>query len=198
MKKSGQKSSEVQCRQELEQIRLAVAGDPFWESCLAPLVEKASLSGSIHLGVFIEPWLSYVLDGSKTVESRFSSVRTAPFGKVCAGDVLLIKRSGGPVVAVSSITNVWSYHLDPSSWQLLREKFAEPLRAQDPEFWESKKEASYATLMFLDHVREIDPVGWEKKDRRGWVVVQSPEEPTLFGGNDAVSRTKPLDRRDEQ
>jgi hypothetical protein len=130
--------------------------------------------------VFVEPFLAYVLDGSKTVESRFSVNRCAPFGKVSQGDVILLKRAGGPIVGIARVRTVWSYELDDSSWAMIQERFAKALRAQDPEFWERKRRASYATLMLIDQVLELEPVDWEKRDRRGWVVVQSGGQPSLF------------------
>lgn len=34
----------------------------------------------IHLGIFNEPCLSYMLDRKKTIESRFSKNKIAPYG----------------------------------------------------------------------------------------------------------------------
>ncbi len=79
---------------------------------------------------------------------------------------------------------VWSYHLDEKSLGVIREKFTKALRAQDPNFWERRREASYATLMLFDHVLPLKPINWEKRDRRGWVVVRTVEQPSLFGGDD--------------
>src|SRR5271169_6453922 len=92
-------------------IRSAVVDNALWCSVLgAPGTDLPPCA--IHLAVFIEPFLGYVLDGTKTVESRFSINRCAPFGKVSQGDVLLLKRAGGPVVGITRVLAVWSYHLD--------------------------------------------------------------------------------------
>jgi hypothetical protein len=136
------------------------------------------------LAVFVEPFLRYVLDGSKTVDSRFSTNRCAPFGQVKRGDILLLKRSGGPVVGIAQVRTVWSYRLNGASWRLIRERFTDALRAQEPEFWERRREATYATLMAIDNVTTVEPVEWEKRDRRGWVVLRNDGQATLFGGLD--------------
>jgi hypothetical protein len=167
------------------EIRRAAAEDSAWRDALgAP--DSGLPSCGIHLAVFVEPFLGYVLDGSKTVESRFSVNRCAPFGKVSQGDVVLLKKAGGPVVGIALVRTVWSYKLDESSWGLIRERFAKVLRAQDPEFWERRRGASYATLMLIDHVLALEPVEWEKKDRRGWVVLWSGRQPSLFRGDDEL------------
>ena len=138
----------------------------------------------IHLAVFIEPFLTYLLDGTKTVESRFSVNRSAPYGKVCSGDVILLKQSSGPVVGMARVRTVWSYRLDEASLRFIRGRFETALRVQDPGFWEQKRTAAFATLMGIHRVITIDPVAWEKRDRRGWVVVRSAATPTLFRGDD--------------
>jgi hypothetical protein len=38
----------------------------------------------VHLAVFVELFLSSLLDGTKTIESRFGLRRSAPFGRVPA------------------------------------------------------------------------------------------------------------------
>src|SRR5215469_6001323 len=155
-----------------DQIRRVVADDSLWRSVLGAAGSEPPSCG-VHLAVLVEPFLGYVLNGSKTVESRFSVKRCVPFGRVNRGDVLLLKRTGGPVVGIARVRVVWSYSLDESSWGEIRERFAEALRAQDPKFWEQRRGASYATLMAIDQVLELTPVEWEKRDRRGWVVVWS-------------------------
>ena len=47
---------------------------------------------SVHLAILLEPYLQYILDGTKTVESRFSKNRIAPYNMVEPGDVVLLKK----------------------------------------------------------------------------------------------------------
>ncbi len=156
-------------------VREAVKGDEFWGTYLARTLQTAS-ELSVHLAIFVPPYLEYVLCGKKTVESRFSSVRCAPFGRVQEGDVILLKRSGGAVVGLATAARIWSYTLDPNSWSEIRKEFTDALCAQDPEFWSTRKEATYATLVRLQNVRRIPPMGFPKRDRRGWVVLREGKE----------------------
>ena len=49
--------------------------------------------------------------------------------------------------------------------------------AEDPAFWEAREDASFETLMRIKHVQAINPIKFDKRDRRGWVVLQSaPQE----------------------
>jgi hypothetical protein len=166
----------------LAQVRARVVGDSFWEPYLAQAT-AGLLPCGLHLGVFVEPFLQYVLDGLKTVESRFSAHRCAPYRQVQAGDVLLLKRSGGGIVGLAQITYTWFYHLDPTSWQTIRTDFTQALCAQDPQFWQDRIHTSFATLMRIQHVCPFAPIPFSKRDRRGWVVLQPAvvqlELPTL-------------------
>lgn len=161
---------------QFEDIRRAVAADEPWGRLLgAP--GSALPSCGIHLAVFVEPFLGYLLDGTKTIESRFSVTRQAPYEKVCKGDILLVKRSSGPVVGLCRVGQVWFYNLDPDSWAYIRKHFARAICAQDPAFWTAREGASYATLLQVKNVLAIDPVSWPKRSRQGWVVVSPRTEP---------------------
>ncbi len=163
-----------------EQLRTAVRGDPFWESYLAPLFSKDCPPFSLHLAIFIEPFLGYVLNGKKTVESRFSSRRLAPYEAAADGDVLLLKRSSGPIVGLCRVTHTWFYRLDPASWHLIRTEFAQALCAQDSSFWQAREAASFASLLRIDRIMGVEPINFRKRDRRGWVVLQKRANKLAF------------------
>lgn len=165
----------------IDAIRRALMGHSFWEDRLRAVADSRVSDISVHLAVFIEPYLQYVLDGRKTVESRFSVVRCAPFARVKPADIVLLKRTGGPVVGICEVAQVWSYELEPKSWEEIRQ-FADALCAQDPEFWRSRSHASYATLMRLRNVRALPSIPWKKRDRRGWVVLHGAASEDLFEG----------------
>lgn len=125
-----------------------------------------------HIAVMHEPFLSYVLDGRKRVESRFSRTRVAPYGRVRTGDLLLLKELGGPISGLAEVTHADSYVLDPAVWTMLHDRFASALCA-DGAFWEQRRDARFATLMSLGAVTPIEPMPIDKHDRRGWVVLSS-------------------------
>lgn len=167
----------------IDQVLDAVAADPFWEPYLNDLAMKLPPTVGVHLGIFVEPYLRYILDGQKVVDSRFSVHRNPPFGAVNEGDVLLLKKAGGPIVGVSQVGSVWEYELDAKSFSELRSEFAEALCVQDPAFWENRATASFATLMCLKNVRPIQPLSVEKRDRRGWVVLRRRSRQLLLWEN---------------
>jgi adenylate kinase family enzyme len=163
-----------------DNLQRVVADDPYWAERLGPIFDGEAHSFSLHLAVFVEPYLGYLLGGRKTVESRFSAVRCPPYRRVQPGDAVLLKASGGPIVGLCQVRQTWFYRLDPDSWRFIRKEFTEALCAQDPEFWRSREHASFATLLLVENVRRVSPVPWAKRDRRGWVVIKPGHEATLF------------------
>jgi hypothetical protein len=138
----------------------------------ASVLRAASMQRcGVHLAVLVEPYLTYILDGRKTVESRFSVNRNAPYEQVCRGDLIVLKRSSGPVVGFCRVSHVWFYRLLPDTWPEI-ERFASALCMDDSEFWQSKKAASYATLMRIEDVTRVVEFDVKKLDPRGWVVIQ--------------------------
>jgi hypothetical protein len=133
------------------------------------LKEAHEHRAALHLAVMRQPYLQLLLDGQKTIESRFSVNRISPFEDVSAGDVLALKQCSGPVVGLGVVEHTAFYELDSPTWRLLRARFARPLCAEDDEFWATRERARYATLMTVVHAHWIDPIRVEKRDRRGWV-----------------------------
>lgn len=163
----------------IKSLSAAVQDDLFWSVYLSSLSNGQNPSFSIHLGVFIEPFLQYILDGRKTMETRFSVVRCAPFERVDEGDVVLLKKSGGAIVGLCQIRSARFYKLEKDSWDEIK-TFARDICAEDLEFWEHRKKASFASLMRIHNVKTIPPIIVNKRDRRGWVILQEASKDLLF------------------
>lgn len=123
----------------------------------------------VHLAVFVEPFLTAVLEGRKTMESRFTVTRQPPWRCVDPGDIILLKRSGGPVVGIARADAAQSHELSPELVQRLRTRFAIQLCATDDDFWSSRAAKNYATLIELTHIEPLSEVAIKKRDRRGWI-----------------------------
>lgn len=158
-----------------EDILKHVSRDIFWNTYFKSHF-KGKRRHAIHLAIFVEPYLTFVLDGSKTVESRFSTNKCAPYMSVNPGDAILIKKAGGPVVGVCHATYVWNYRLNRDSLAEIKRLFSTALCINDEGFWDSKKKSIYATLIKVDHVMPFDPFLIPKRDRRGWVVLSDIQQ----------------------
>ena len=137
------------------------------------------LKSNIHLAVFVEPYLSHVISGKKKIESRFSINKSAPYGQVGKGDIILVKKSGGPVIGYCEVEDVWYYQLNRKSLKDIRENYSDLLCIDNAQFWNDKRAACYATLIRINSFNEIPPFKIIKKDRRGWIVLKRHEEKVI-------------------
>lgn len=131
----------------------------------------------IHLAVLVEPFLTFILDGRKTIESRFAFTRVAPFRRISIGDLVLLKRSSGPVIGVARVGPVEFFELSAVTWPKVRALSAS--LCVDDEFWRARQKKRYATLLTVDAVRAVDPLSVEKKDRRAWVILRDQAQRCL-------------------
>lgn len=76
-------------------------------------------------------------------------------------------------MGICEVANAWFYKLNSDSLNKIRNEYAELLCANDPSFWNARKDASYATLIQIKSVKIIKAVNFEKSDRRGWVILRS-------------------------
>jgi hypothetical protein len=161
-------------REIIAHLREHLFKEPFWQRRLERVVEG---DAALHLAVFREPFLSLLLEGKKTIESRFSVNRVVPYGAVGADDLLLLKRTSGPVVGLALADSPGYYELDPRAWHEIRSKFAKAICANGDSFWSERAHARYATLIPIKTAVALAPFEIDKRDRRGWVVVEPAMEP---------------------
>ena len=127
----------------------------------------------LHLAVFNEPFLSLILKGKKTVESRFSINRIAPFDRVKNGDIIFLKKSGGPITGAVIVGQCYYFHC-PSEKEMndIKHDFNEKISANAVDnFWESRTKANYITLIEIAKTKSLKPFYIEKRDRLGWVPI---------------------------
>jgi hypothetical protein len=134
-----------------------------------------------HLAVMSGPYLDRILDGTKTIESRFMRNRTAPYGQVAVDDVIFFKPTCSPITAVGLAGNV--IHLDIRGFSLeeIAEQYGAKIAPADESFWTDRTKARYATLITMVDAVTISPLSINKRDRRGWVVLNHViEQGSLF------------------
>lgn len=137
---------------------------------------------SVHLAIFTEELMEKLIDGEKKLESRFSNNFISPHGQVKKGDLIAVKKSGGPVTAVFIAGEVMSFqNLNNAKINELKKKYTERLGLSiKDEFWTLKAESRYATLINVDKVKKLNPFLVGKKDRTAWVVIRAANQRHLF------------------
>jgi hypothetical protein len=156
----------------LDELSRAVTSYPDWAR-FAPYISGRSCPSGVHIAVMVEPFLSYILDGSKTIESRFSKNLIAPYQRIVPGDLVFLK--AGPIVAAFEASSVECVGLDDVQRRRLREHYSDPIRA-DEAFWAERANRNFATLIGIRDVQRLTPVAVPKHDRRGWMVLRAAHE----------------------
>lgn len=117
--------------------------------------------------------IDQVLTGKKTVESRWSKNKIAPWNKIKIGEKVYFKNAGGPVIAVAEVEKVLQFdNLNPKKIRDILNKW--PL--VDYEWAKSK---NYCVLIFLKNPRPVKPF---KIDKTGfgtgaaWMCVENIEK----------------------
>lgn len=123
---------------------------------------------NLHLGIFSEPYLTYMLDGKKTIESRFSKNKILPYNKISKDDIVIVKRSSGDVLAYFTIKEVLFFDLCKVSIDEIKFKYNKQLCVDD-NFWITKKNSNYATLIFIDKIVKLKPFHIDKKGMQTWI-----------------------------
>ena len=134
-----------------------------------------------HLAILAPGWTELILDGSKTIESRFTKVRCAPFGKVHEGDSVYLKESGGlvkgmfTVAKVETFENLTDAQICDLFYKAYREQIFSSLSAsmqRPPEKWLTAK---HATLIHVsDPIAFAEPFPYKQKGRSAWLVLDAP------------------------
>jgi len=148
--------------------------DSAWKEITQKLKSNRNDFG-VHVAIFSEPYLTLLITGAKKVESRFSINRISPYGKIFAGDIVLVKKGGGPVVAIFVAGKVKFFSgLNVPKLKVVEEQYADLICSKvDPEFWHIRENSKFGTLIEVGLVKEIGPVTINKSDRTAWSIVQN-------------------------
>lgn len=126
---------------------------------------------NIHLGIFKEPYLTYMLAGRKTIESRFSKKKILPYDQISKEDIVIVKKSSGNVMAYFTIKKLLFFDLSKTSIDEIRISYNSQLCVDD-NFWIIKKNSNYATLIFIDKIVKLKPFHIDKKGMQTWIKLK--------------------------
>lgn len=131
-----------------------------------------------HLAILHSLAIAAILAGKKTVETRFSQHRIAPYGVISAGDLVYMKPPGEEIVGQFRVKKVISYDgLESNDVEQIFKQFGKLMSAGDSQFdaeYQEKKQSSkFATIIFIAESDQFitSPFKVKKSDLRGWVVL---------------------------
>lgn len=131
-----------------------------------------------HLAIMKKPVIEAILNGVKTIETRFSQHKIAPFGQVSIGDIIYMKPPGEDIIGQFRVKKVFSYEgLTTEDIDKIFKYFGKQIgignKVIDEGYHQEKRNSSFGTLIFLSESERFitSPIKVKKKDLRGWVVL---------------------------
>lgn len=113
-----------------------------------------------------------VLSGEKTIESRWSMKKVAPYDKVKVGDELLLKRTSHDVTATAIVKDVKYFDLTPQIADEIKAKWNKEIGIYKFENWNLYRNKRYCTLIWLEDVKQIEPLKVKRSNGSGWIVLK--------------------------
>ncbi len=105
----------------------------------------------------------------------FINNKIGTYGNITKYDVFIIKKSGGNVLGYFTIKDVLFFDLSETPIEKIKEKYNNQL-CVDEDFWISKKDSKYATLIIIDKLIKVEPFHINKKGMQTWVVLFVPKK----------------------
>lgn len=125
-----------------------------------------------HIAILKQPFYDMVLSGEKTIESRWSKNKIAPFNKVKEGDIILLKQTGKNVGATAKISKVECYNLTPQIAERIRKTYGNKIGINKFKNWEECANKKYCTLIWLTEVNRVNEIKVPRSNGAGWIVVK--------------------------
>ncbi len=127
---------------------------------------------TLHIAIIRPPYPDLILNRTKLIEARLTKNTCPPFGTITPNDRIYFKQSSGPFVAVATASRVLTIdQLTPKIVTQLKQTYDQYIHA-DPAFWQSKRNARYATLIWL---RDPQPTNlhppYKPQNMRAWYTL---------------------------
>jgi ASC-1-like (ASCH) protein len=122
-----------------------------------------------HIAIMKKSWgfTDKIVNGKKTIESRWYSTKHSPWDSVRRGDVVYFKNAGEPVSARADISDVVQFEVkNPKEVKNILERYGRRDGMSPKEitqFVTMFKDKKYCILMFLENAVTVHPFDVDKR-----------------------------------
>ena len=120
--------------------------------------------------------LQKIIEGEKTIESRWYKSKKTPFGMIKAGDRVYFKDSGEPVTVIADVEKALFFEgVDEATIQKILKEYGKQICIKNYDL-QAYKGINYVTLVFLKNVKEIQPFDVDKTGygvMAAWITVDN-------------------------
>lgn len=133
-----------------------------------------------HVAIMRNSWglLDKIINGKKTIESRWYKTKYRPWGRINPGDTLYFKDSGKPVTIKSKVDEVkFISNLRPEKVLEILNEYGQKdgLGIDDvPKYFQMFKDKRYCILVFFSDVESIHPFSIDKSGygmMSSWITI---------------------------
>lgn len=125
-----------------------------------------------HLAIMRQPFLDLVVSNKKTIESRWSNKKVAPYNKVQVGDTIFFKEVGKMVTSSATVKKVQFFELNSDVVNDIVQKYGKKICIDYFDNFDQVKKKKYCTLIWLDNVKAIEPFVAQKSHGAGWLILK--------------------------
>jgi len=123
-----------------------------------------------HIASLESKYFNKIISNKKTIESRWSVRRRAPYRKVSIGDIVYLKESGKKVTHKAKVKKViFEENLTQKKTKWLLRKFGKKIGV-DISYFKKVKDKKYCSLIFLKDVNEIKPFSIKRSYGKAWYI----------------------------
>lgn len=125
---------------------------------------------AIHLAIVNEPYLTYIKDGRKTIETRFTLNKIAPYEQIKEGDIVCMKAAGKPIDSFFIAGNTEFFVKNDDNFSNIRKLYSKEICAEDDFFWDIRKDKKFISLIHVKNTFILkNSFEIPKKDKRAWI-----------------------------
>jgi ASC-1-like (ASCH) protein len=108
-------------------------------------------------------FLSKIISGEKTIESRWYQTKRTPWHNIKSGDIVYFKDAGAMVTVKATVKDVLFFdELNKQKVEKILQKYGKAIGFKSSQYTEYFDKKNYCILIFLKDVMEIEPFDIDK------------------------------------
>ncbi|MDD3231946.1 MAG: ASCH domain-containing protein, partial [Clostridia bacterium] len=111
-----------------------------------------------HIAIIKRPFSTLLFSGEKTIESRWSKNKIAPYKKIKIGDIVWIKETAKPITYKATVKRVEFYQLNENVFENIYKNYGKEICMDKFDNLESYKQKKYCTLIWFDNLKKVKPI----------------------------------------
>lgn len=124
-----------------------------------------------HIAIMKSKFYNLLIKGEKTIESRWSIKKIAPYNKINVNDIIYFKESGKQIINYKAIVKkVKFFEINEKTFNFIYKNYKNNICMQYFDNLEIYKNKKYCTLVWITNLQKINPINFVHKDQLAWII----------------------------